>query len=186
MEGLVAVREKGLTEEVGACNIGFEQLQSAQVWAQCQGVRGLAYVQNMFNLRDPGTDADVRACCRDQGVRYIPYSPLGGGILSGKYRKGQELPAGSRLSLREDFRKLLEPQIYRMLDVLQSEADKLSCSMSALALNWVGQHNDVFLPVVGPSREAPHLAHVAESFQLAVPQETIGILENAFSGGLHH
>jgi aryl-alcohol dehydrogenase-like predicted oxidoreductase len=42
----------------------------------CQGVKGLAYVQNMLNLRDPGTDAEVRAFCRDQGVRYIPYSPL--------------------------------------------------------------------------------------------------------------
>jgi aryl-alcohol dehydrogenase-like predicted oxidoreductase len=180
MSGLVAARSEGLTETIGACNISVKELCAAQTWANRSGVEGLTYVQNMFNLTNPAGDADVRRVCREQSIRYIPFSPLAGGLLTGKYKKGHELPANSRLSLREDFKALLRPELFQPLDVLEAKAASLGCTMSALALRWVAEHPDVFEPIVGASRSAPHLAHVSESMALNNINEHKIELEESF------
>jgi aryl-alcohol dehydrogenase-like predicted oxidoreductase len=168
LEGMLAVRSQGISTMIGACNISIAQLEASANRAARLGVEGFECVQNGYSLLEPGDDARVRKFCRQNGIAYVPFSPLAGGILSGKYRRNEEIPSDSRLALRDDARQLLKRGHFDGLEALEEEAVARLVSMSALALAWVRSHPDVAAPVVGPSRRPPHLAHVVESLSVTV------------------
>ena len=61
-----------------------------------RGYAGFAVVQSRYNMLDRGLEAEVLPCCRALGVGIVPYAPLGGGLLTGKYEFGKPAPAGTR------------------------------------------------------------------------------------------
>jgi aryl-alcohol dehydrogenase-like predicted oxidoreductase len=77
--------------------------------------------------------------CKEQNLGVLPYSPLAGGFLTGKYDRGAEPPAGSRKDmLTEDFqRKYLSEQAWEVLDVVREVADEADTTPARVALRWV-------------------------------------------------
>lgn len=129
---------------------------------------------------DPHADHELRAICRERGVIYSPYSPLAGGILSGKYRRGEAFPPDSRMALRPDGRELSD-RTHDALETLRSIANAKDASCAAVALAWIMRHPDGLVPVVGPRRDAPHLAHVSEASAVELTDRERTELEEAFS-----
>ena len=84
------------------------------------------------------------------------------------------------MALRPDGRALSE-QTYDALDVLRSVAKELGVSCAAVGLAWILGHPDCAAPVVGPSRNAPHLAHIPEALALDLSKEDRARLEHAFA-----
>lgn len=180
VEGFAAVLESGHAERVGCCNIGPEGLIAALDAAERMGVRGFDWVQNSFSLLNPGADRELRVICRERGIAYSPYSPLAGGILAGRYRRGEPFPPDSRMALRPDGREL-SAQAYDALDVLRSVAGEMGVTCAAVGLAWILGHPDCVAPVVGPSRKAPHLAHVSEALAVDLSDGDRARLERAFA-----
>jgi aryl-alcohol dehydrogenase-like predicted oxidoreductase len=107
--------------------------------------------------------------CRERSLAYTPFSPLGGGVLTGKYRRGEPFPEGTRMALRpEGHAALMTDSVYAALDRLRDAAAARGVSCGELALAWVLAHPDCTAPVVGPSRTALHLGHVAEALEIAL------------------
>ncbi len=180
VEAFAAVLESGRAERVGCCNVGPEVLTAALDAAGRMGVRGFEWVQNSFSLLNPGADREVRAICRERRIAYSPYSPLAGGILAGRYRRGEAFPPDSRMALRPDGHALSE-QTHDALDVLRDVAGELGASCAAAGLAWILGHPDCTAPVVGPSRSAPHLAHISEALALELSDGDRARLERAFA-----
>ncbi len=112
-----------------------------------------ACVQNSFSLLDRGDEEDVIPLCADQGIAYQAYSPLCGGWLTGKYRRGRPFPPGSRMTLRpEPYLHLDDDRVYDLLEDLDRQAQSRGMSMAALALAWVLAHPGVSSAVIGPRR----------------------------------
>lgn len=172
VEGFAAMIESGRVKHIGCCNVSVGQLIEALEAAERLGVPGFEWVQNGFSLLSPNQDHEVRAVCRERGLGYTPFSPLAGGVLTGKYKRGEPLPEGTRLALRpEGFDEILTDAVYDALDQLGEAAAQRGVSSAALALAWILAHPDCTAPVVGPPRTAPHLSHVAQAMKLELTEE---------------
>jgi aryl-alcohol dehydrogenase-like predicted oxidoreductase len=83
--------EEGAVRAIGVSNFSVEQLDEAVEAGP------VAALQNRYNLLERGAEADVLPRCEELGVSFIPYFPLASGLLTGKYRRGEAAPSGTRL-----------------------------------------------------------------------------------------
>ena len=91
----------GTVRAIGVCNVSAEQLAEADRVARKLGTSRFVVVQNEYSLLERDDDADVLPLCRELGISYVPYFPLASGLLTGKYRRGEPAPEGTRLAGRE-------------------------------------------------------------------------------------
>ena len=97
-ETLAAMQE--LVDEGRVRWLGLSNVDAGQVAAAASGVTVVA-VQNEYSLLHRDDDGEVLPLCRRHGIGYVPYFPLASGLLTGKYRRGEPAPAGSRLAGRQ-------------------------------------------------------------------------------------
>jgi len=120
-------------------------------------------VQNEYNLLRRGIEAEVLPLAADQELAVTPFSPMAGGLLTGKYAPGRDHPPGSRLTLRPGpYAGLLTPATFRTIDALRAEAAERGVSAGALALAWVLGHPSVTAALIGP-RSVEQFAPAVES-----------------------
>jgi aryl-alcohol dehydrogenase-like predicted oxidoreductase len=125
-----------------------------------------ALLQNSFSLLDRADEDDVIELCASEGVAYQVFGPLAGGWLTGKYRRGAPLPAGSRMTLRpEPYLRYDDERVYASLEALEAAAAERGTSMAGLALAWLLAHPGVGSIVVGP-RTPGHLEPVREALAI--------------------
>ena len=98
----------GKVRAIGCSNFSAEQLAEADRVAREQGTVRFTVLQNHYNLLRLEDDEEVLPLCRELAVAYIPYFPLASGLLTGKYRRGEPAPEGTRLAGREIEDKQLE------------------------------------------------------------------------------
>ena len=95
------VRE-GVVGAVGASNFTAEQVAEALELSALEGLTRYEWVQNAFSLLEQGDRQTMFPLCHEHGLGYAPFGPLAGGWLTGKYRRAEEPPAGSRMTLRPE------------------------------------------------------------------------------------
>jgi len=111
------------------------------------------WVQNSYSLLEREDEKEgIRICVRE-GLGYTPYSPLAGGWLTGKYRRGEEPPAGSRMTLRPDpYVHFQDDRVFDALEAFEERARGRGTSPAALAIAWLLGDPNVTAVVVGPRR----------------------------------
>ncbi|KAF6153714.1 hypothetical protein GIB67_000947 [Kingdonia uniflora] len=130
-DGLVAMYDKGLVQAVGVSNYGPKQLLKIHDYLQSRGVP-LCSAQVQFSLLSIGDDQlEIKNICDSLGIRLISYSPLGLGILTGKYTSSK-LPSGPRALLFSQILPGLEP----LLKALSEIAKKRGKTIPQVAINW--------------------------------------------------
>jgi aryl-alcohol dehydrogenase-like predicted oxidoreductase len=123
-------------------------------------------VQNSFSLLEQGDRETVFPLCHEHAVGYEPFSPLAGGWLSGKYRRGEEPPAGSRMTQRPGpYVGYAADDVFDALDLLADEAAERGVTMAALSLAWALHLPEVTGVVVGPNRPE-HLDDVRSALEV--------------------
>jgi aryl-alcohol dehydrogenase-like predicted oxidoreductase len=151
------LREAGQISAYGVSN--FNELH---LWHAVRA-GSFAAVQNSYSLLERSDEADVLPFCTEHGISYIAYSPLAGGWLTGKYRRGEPYPTGSRMTQRPDpYGHLLTPRTFDALEALEEFAAERAMSMAGVALAWVLSDARVTQAVVGPGRPE-HLEPVREA-----------------------
>jgi aryl-alcohol dehydrogenase-like predicted oxidoreductase len=139
-----------------------------------------ALLQNSFSLLDRGDEQEVLPLCAEHGIAYQAFGPLAGGWLTGKYRRGERYPAGSRMTQRPaGYRRFEDERVFDALDRLRARAQARGVSMAALALAWLLSHPGVGAVVVGP-RRPEHLEAVRESQALSLGDEERDELASLF------
>jgi aryl-alcohol dehydrogenase-like predicted oxidoreductase len=112
-----------------------------------------SWAQNSYSLLErEDEDEAIRVCIRE-GLGYTPYSPLAGGWLTGKYRRGEAPPPGSRMTLRPDpYLHFQNDRVFDALEAFEEHARKRGTSPAALAIAWLLGDPNVTAVVVGPRR----------------------------------
>jgi aryl-alcohol dehydrogenase-like predicted oxidoreductase len=142
-----SLREEGLIGAWGLSNYDAAAIREALTVAQP------ALVQNSFSLLDRGDERDVIPLCAERGIAYVPFGPLSGGWLTGKYRRDEQFPAGSRMTQRPGpYEHLRTDAVFDGLDRLRDEASERGVDMPTLAFAWVLAHPGVSGAVCGPMR----------------------------------
>ena len=137
------------------------------------------WVQNSYSLLDRDEESDVLAICAREGLGYTPFGPLAGGWLTGKYRRGEEPPPGSRMTLRpEPYEHLRTDRVFDALEAFEVDARERETTPAALAFAWLLAQPLVTAVVVGPRRpEQLRPALDALELQLSPPEaETIAAI----------
>ena len=125
-----------------------------------------AWVQNSYSLLERGDEADVLPLCEAGELGYTPFSPLAGGWLTGRYRRGEAAPAGSRMTLRPGpYAHLDRDEVWRGLEALRRRAAALGVEMATLALAWLLTDPRVTAVIVGP-RRPEHLDPAVRALEL--------------------
>ena len=159
----------GTVGSIGASNVDAAWLEEALAISERNGFARFEWVQNSYSLLDRTPEAEVLPLCAEHGLGFTPFGPLAGGWLTGKYRRGQPPPPGSRMTLRpEPYAHLDDEATYRGLDALSVAAADRDVDVAAFALAWVLSSPDVTAAIVGP-RRPEHLepARVALELELS-------------------
>lgn len=138
------VRE-GHVRAIGCSNFSAEQLQEAAQVARTAGLTAFVTVQNQYSLLERAIEAEVVPTALELGVGVIPYFPLAHGLLTGKYRRGEDAPAGSRLSGRD----LPGDEVYDVLEALGRFADERGISMLHVAIGGLAAQPGVVSVIAG-------------------------------------
>lgn len=133
LDGLADLYEQGQVKGIGLSNFGPRRLQKIYPRFRDRGVP-ITLLQVQYSLLSiyPVTGLGIKDICDELGIRLVAYSPLALGILTGKYRVGENLPSGLRGFL---FRQLL-PGVKPILDTVEAIAQSREKTMSQIALNW--------------------------------------------------
>ena len=100
LEALTELVERGTVGAIGASNVDGPYLAEALEISERRGLARFEWVQNSYSLLDREAEREVLPLCAEEGLGFTPFSPLAGGWLTGRYRRGEPKPAGSRLATR--------------------------------------------------------------------------------------
>ncbi|MYE10832.1 MAG: aldo/keto reductase [Gammaproteobacteria bacterium] len=122
------------------------------LWAsEKHGLNRFVCEQQPYNLLDRRVERELMPMARTYGVATIPWSPLGGGLLTGKYRRGEEPPAGTRFANANAMqRRRYNDRIFDVIEGLEPLARDRGVTLSQYALAWVMAQPGVTSPIVGP------------------------------------
>jgi aryl-alcohol dehydrogenase-like predicted oxidoreductase len=159
------VRE-GTVGAVGASNFTAEQVAEALELSALEGLTRYEWVQNAFSLLEQDDRETMFPLCHEHGLGFAPFGPLAGGWLTGKYRRGEAPPPGSRMTLRpEGGEGYRTDATFDALATLEREAQERGVSMAALSLAWLLHVPELTAIVVGPN-DVAQLAPVIEALDV--------------------
>lgn len=144
----------GKVRYLGASNFSGWQLMKSQAAADRHGRSRFVANQTYYSLVGRDYEWELMPLGLDQGIGAIVWSPLGWGRLTGKIRRGQPLPAGSRLHDTAGFAPpVLEQRLYRVVDMLETIAAETGRTIPQIALNWLLQRPTVSTVLIGARNE---------------------------------
>jgi aryl-alcohol dehydrogenase-like predicted oxidoreductase len=181
LEGFAAVIESRKVSHVGACNVTSNELRDALAASDRLGLPRYEWVQNAYNLLSRADEPELFAVCRDYQLGLTPYSPMAGGVLTGKYERDRPVPPDSRLGLRPEG-ALPSPGTFESIDRLKQRAAAHGVDAGALALAWVMSHPLVTATIAGPSRSGEHLRLLREALTVQLDEPSRSQIGSWFAG----
>ena len=169
----------GKARYVGVANYSGWQLAAAASWQKSvPGRAPIASVQMEYSLLQRGVEREVAPAAASLGVGLLPWSPLGRGVLTGKYRMGT--PSDSRAA-SDRFAGFVEPYLNdrsrRIVDAVATASDGLGVAPLEVALSWVRDRPGVVAPIVG-ARTSAQLRGALASEDLTLPREIRAALDD--------
>ena len=147
---------RGLVRYLGASNFTGWQLQKAVEMARQGGLEPFRCLQPQYNLLTRSPEWELVPVCQNEGLGVIPWSPLRGGWLSGRFRRGMTAPEpGSRVEQAEaegwgeSWSAYNHEPTWRTLDALFAVAEAAGKTPAQVAINWLLQKPGVTAPIIG-------------------------------------
>ena len=135
---------------IGCSNFSGWQLIKALWTSERRGTARFDSVQPPYSLVRREIEQELLPACQDQGVAVIPYSPLAGGFLSGKYEKGGAIPSGSRFDVAKFYQDVyMKDKSWRVVEALKAYCEQAGKPKEQLAIAWVAAHPAVTSPIIG-------------------------------------
>jgi aryl-alcohol dehydrogenase-like predicted oxidoreductase len=167
----------GKVRYIGASNYAAWELMKALGISERQGLNRFVSTQISYSLADRTSEQELASLCVDQGVGIIPYFPLAGGILTGKYTSSTDAaPQGSRVDKDPNFGKFLDDERIQLSKSVGNTAAELGCSPSTLSLSWL-MHNPVVSTVIVGATGVEQLEENLKSVSLALDAEKLQELD---------
>jgi aryl-alcohol dehydrogenase-like predicted oxidoreductase len=148
----------GKVRYIGTSTFGAWQVVES-LWASKElGLNRFVTEQPPYNILDRRIERELVPMAQTFGIGLVPWSPIAGGLLSGKYRRGEPIPEGSRFADQNNpnrSERLVE-QVYDVVEQLEPIAQSKDCTLVQLAVAWVVAQPGISSPIIGP-RTMPQL-----------------------------
>ena len=166
IDTLAAIQARGQIGHIGLSNLAAWEVMKAQALAARFDTQ-ISVLQPMYNLVKRQVEVEILPMCVDQGIEVVPYSPLGGGLLTGKYAAGGtgRLTEDERYAARYGF-----DWMYQAAAQLSPLAAELGTSAATLAVAWTMAHSSRPRPIVS-ARSAEQLAPSLEALNFKMTPE---------------
>ncbi len=144
----------GKVRYVGVSNFMAWQIMKSVSLSDALGFERFVCLQPQYSLIERNVEYEILPACLEEGLGVIPWSPLGGGFLSGKYRRGEEPPRDSRIagaeeSMEEYWDRRATERNWAVLDVVGETSEATGRSYAQISLNWLLRQPAVTAPIVG-------------------------------------
>jgi aryl-alcohol dehydrogenase-like predicted oxidoreductase len=140
---------QGKVRYLGASNFTGWQLVKSLWTSDKHGFARFDCLQPQYSLICRDIEREILPVCRNEGVGVIPWSPLGGGFLTGKYRSGKKPPEDGRLAKMDMWGRLANERNYRTLEAVEQIARERGRTIAQIALAWVNQQPGVSSVIYG-------------------------------------
>jgi aryl-alcohol dehydrogenase-like predicted oxidoreductase len=134
---------------IGASRYASWQLAHANVLAELKGWTPFVVIQSEYNMLKRNVEREVLPYCRAHGVGFVPYFPLAGGFLTGKYEQGKPPPLGSRGENAKSVRELMTDINYAKVGQLSAWCKEHGRGMNELAQAWLSAQPQVCSVITG-------------------------------------
>lgn len=163
LRALTDLQQQGKVRYVGCSNYNAAQLDRALTIAQENGWPRMESIQPPYNLVQREIELDIIPLCTEQQLGIISYSPLGAGFLTGKYRRGGEVPEGTRFDVIPGHQPIYFTEHgYSVLDELDRQSAETGLSLVQLSLQWVLNQSGITSVLIG----ARNLSQVDQTIDL--------------------
>jgi aryl-alcohol dehydrogenase-like predicted oxidoreductase len=178
MAALTEVVQAGKARQVGFSEWPVEEIEASLA---LPGMARWVSSQPQYSMLWRAPEAEVIPLCEREGISQIVWSPLGQGVLTGKYRPGEPPPRDSRAaseSMNTFIDRLTEPRVLEAVERLRPVAEQAEVTMAQLALAWVLREPNVASAIVGASR--PEQVHAnASASAIKLSAETLAAVDAA-------
>jgi aryl-alcohol dehydrogenase-like predicted oxidoreductase len=170
--------QSGKVRYLGCSNFTGSQIVDAQ-WAAAR-VGGTPFVslQPRYSLTDRHIEEDVLPACERHGLGTMIYSPLGGGVLTGKYHRGEQPPADSRAARGGPWTNMLDDRTLDAAEEVGKVAAEVGATPTAVALAWVLARRGVTSVIIGPRTFGQYEENI-EGFDLTLDPAMVKRLSDA-------
>lgn len=169
LDTLDELAREGKVLHVASSNLGADQLRSADREAAARGVSRFCGTQIEWNLLDRAVEDSIVPAARELGVGVVPYFPLASGLLTGKYRRGEPFPAGSRLDAIPHFAERATDETFDRIERLAAFATERGHTLLELAVAWLAAQPQVTSVIAGATTPEQVRANArAASWQLTL------------------
>ena len=186
LSALTDLQRQGKIRAFGSSTFPAHQIVEAQWTAQQRALGRFVTEQPPYSLLVRGIEADVLPVAQRYGMGVLPWSPLAGGWLTGKYRKGRDAPTSLRSQRIPARYDLSTPDNQRKLDAadaLAVLAEQAGMSLIHLALAFVSQHPAVTAPIIGP-RTMQHLESQLGAVDLTLSTDVLDRIDEIVAPGV--
>jgi aryl-alcohol dehydrogenase-like predicted oxidoreductase len=154
LSALTDLVRSGKVRYIGVSNFTGWQLVKSVCLSEANGLERFVCLQPQYSLVERNIEREILPICLEEGLGVIPWSPLGGGFLSGKYRREEEPPEGSRISeavasMEEHWDRRATDRNWRALDVVGRISEETGKSYAQISLNWLLRQDGVTAPIIG-------------------------------------
>ena len=153
----------GKVREIGSSNFGSTRIREADDVSTRRGIARFRTVQNRYSVLTRDPEPKVIPACTERGVGFIPYFPLESGLLTGKYRKGEAMPEGTRLTLmpEEQRKNFLGDERLDRAERLRLLAEREGHTLLELAMSFLVSNPAVVSVISGAAKPPQVKGNVA-------------------------
>ena len=180
LRALDELARAGKVRAIGASNFTAQQIEEADEVAREHGLTRFTAVQNEYSLLVRDAERDVMPTCERLGLAFVPYFPLASGLLTGKYRRGEAAPQGTRLAGRD---RIATDEQFGLLEALDAFARERGISLLELAIGGLLANPVIASVIAGATKpEQVHANAAAARWspsdeELAALSELLGVPE---------
>ena len=151
LETLDAIVKSGKVRYIGLCNHAAWQIMKGLSISDKNGLSRWSSLQMYYSMAGRDIEREVVPLAQDQNLAILPWSPLAGGLLSGKFSRSNTNPENARRA-NFDFPPVNRERAYDCIDVLENMAKERNCSVARVALAWVMQKPFITSTIIGAKR----------------------------------
>ncbi|MBN1687174.1 MAG: aldo/keto reductase [Spirochaetales bacterium] len=174
----------GKVRYIGTSNFAAWQMVES-LWASKElGLNRFVCTQPPYNMMDRRVERELVPMALTYGLAIIPWSPLAGGFLTGKYRRGAEKPKGARHEQRtpDTTGALFSDRAYDVIETVAKIAGEKGCSPSQFALAWCKEQRGITCPIIGP-RTMEQLVDNLGALEVTVTKEDMARIDEVTAPG---
>jgi aryl-alcohol dehydrogenase-like predicted oxidoreductase len=179
LEAMNELADEGKARQLAVSNLTVEQLDEVVAIAAHEGLTPIVALQNEYSLLENEAERDVLPRCAELGLGFVPYFPLASGLLTGKYRRGEPAPEGTRLHGQDDR---LTPEVFDTIERLEGFARERGHSLLELAIAALASRSEIPSVIAGATKPEQVRANAAAA-DWVLDADELGALSRVSAAG---